>query len=119
MKTQQTQPTLQTQGTPIPGYRKFGINVITWLYNLGSKAKVSDAQSGFRAYTRKVLDAFSLTEKGMGISVEVIIKARKKGFSIKEVPITCLYHSQGSSLNPVAHGLGVAFTVVKLRLLSR
>jgi hypothetical protein len=32
------------------------------------------------------------------------------------VPISCVYHAQGSSLNPIAHGLGVALDVIKHRL---
>ena len=100
----------------IPRYRRFGIHVITFLYNFGSKVKVSDAQSGFRAYSRKVLDTFTITASGMGASVEVIIKIREKGFSIKEVPISCIYHPGSHSLNPVFHGLDVALTVVRLRL---
>ena len=101
--------------TNMPRYRKFGIKVITFLCNFGSRVKVSDAQSGFRAYRKKVLDTLTISGSGMGASAEVIMKIREKGFSIKEVPIRCLYHSKGSTLNPVIHGLGVAFTVVKLR----
>lgn len=104
------------QKNQIRRYRKFGIDVITWLYNFGTCTKVIDAQSGFRAYSRKALEAFSLTEKGMSISVEVLIKARRKGFVITEVPISCIYHAQGSSINPVVHGLSVAIAVVKIRL---
>lgn len=99
----------------VPRYRKLGIGVITWLFNVGAKVKVSDAQSGFRAYSRRILDTLTLTERGMGVSVEVLIKARGKGFTIKEVPISCRYHSTSSTMNPVRHGLGVALTVVKLR----
>lgn len=99
----------------VPRYRRFGIGVITFLFNLGSRVKVSDSQSGFRAYSRRILDVFSLTEKGMGISVELLIKARGKGFIIQEVPISCSYHAKSSTLNPVRHGLGVALTVMKLR----
>jgi hypothetical protein len=73
-------------------------------------------QSGSRAYSKKILDTICLTEKGMGISVEVLLKARERGFSIKEVPVSCTYHSKSSTINPVSHGFGVAFTVVKLRL---
>jgi glycosyltransferase involved in cell wall biosynthesis len=105
-----------TQGTNIRRYRKFGIDVITWLYNLGSKAKVFDSQSCFRAHSRRLLEAINITEDGFSFSVEVLIKARRKGFVITEVPISCVYHSQGSSLNPVTHGLSVAFAVIKLRL---
>ena len=103
----------------IPTYRKFGIKAITLLYNLGSRVKVSDAQSGFRAYNRKMLDAFTVTENGMGVSVELLIIARRKDCRIKEIPITCIYHKDSSTENPVVHGLGVAFTVVKLRLRNK
>jgi cellulose synthase/poly-beta-1,6-N-acetylglucosamine synthase-like glycosyltransferase len=91
-----------TQGTNIRRYRKFGIDVITWLYNLGSKVKVFDSQSCFRAHSRRLLEAINITENGFSFSVEVLIEARRKSFVITEVPISCVYHSQGSSLNPVA-----------------
>lgn len=45
--------------------------------------------------------SYMVLKKGMGVSVEVILKARQKSFSIKEVSISC-------------HGLGIAFTVPKL-----
>ncbi len=105
--------------TNIPRYRKFGIDVITFLYNFGSKGRVSDAQCCFRAQNRKLIEAVNITEAGFGFSVQVLIQARKKGFTIKEVPISCIYHSQSSSMNPITHGLGVAFDVIKHRLFSR
>jgi glycosyltransferase involved in cell wall biosynthesis len=110
----QSQP-ISTSLNHVPKYRKFGIDVITWLYNFGSKVKVSDSQSCFRAHSRRLLEAVNITENGFGFSVQVIIEARKKGFVIAEVPVSCIYHAQGSSLNPIAHGLGVAWNVVKLR----
>jgi glycosyltransferase involved in cell wall biosynthesis len=99
----------------VPKYRKFGIDVITWLYNFGSKVKVYDSQSCFRAHSRRLIEAINITENGFGFSVQVLIQARRKNFVIREVPVSCIYHLQGSSLNPVAHGLGVAWGVVKLR----
>jgi glycosyltransferase involved in cell wall biosynthesis len=97
-------------------YRKFGIDVITWLYNLGSPVKVADAQSCFRAYSRRALDALSISEKGFGFSVELLVQAREHGLTIREVPISCIYHPDSHSQNPVLHGLTVALMVVKHRL---
>jgi glycosyltransferase involved in cell wall biosynthesis len=100
----------------IPFYRKAGICVITWLYNVGSAVRVSDAQSGFRAYSRKALhQLLPLKENGMSISIEILIKARQLGLQVCEVPITCLYHGDGSTLNPVAHGIGVALSTIRQR----
>lgn len=106
----------QQNSKKVPKYRKFGIDIITWLYNLGSKKRVSDSQSCFRAYSRESLEAVTITENGFSFSVEVLIQARKKGFVITEVPASCVYHSQGSTTNPLTHGLGVAWNVVKHRL---
>lgn len=104
--------------TNMPQYRKFGIDVITFVYNFGSRVKVSDAQSGFRAYHRKILDAFRLTEKGMGVSIETLVKARKMDFVIKEVPIHCHYTPSRLNLKAIKHGLSVAFSVIRIRLKS-
>lgn len=106
----------------IPRYRKFGINVITWLYNVGSKQKLTDAQSGFRAYSKSVLDSIDIAENGFGFSTEVLVKARKLGFRITEVPISCIYHEdykQNSTLNPIRHGLSVSWVTIKWRLKLR
>ncbi|MCL0080500.1 glycosyltransferase family 2 protein [Dehalococcoidia bacterium] len=100
----------------MPEYRKFGISVITFLYNLGSKTRVSDAQSCFRAYSRKALNSLSITEKGFGFSVQLLIEAERRGLVITEVPISCIYHSASHTLNPVVHGLSVALSVVRIRL---
>ncbi len=99
-----------------PRHRRFGIAVITWLFNTGSRIRVSDAQSCFRAYGKRALSSLNITEHGFGFSVELLEEARQKGFRITEVPISCIYHSASHSANPVTHGLGVALTVVRLRL---
>ncbi len=102
----------------IPPYRRFGIKAITWLYNVGSKQKLSDTQCGFRAFSRDAVRKINITETGFSFSVETLVKARKMGFRIHEVPVSVIYHrqfSQNSSLNPVVHGLGVAFGVIKWR----
>ena len=102
----------------MPKYRRFGIGVITSLWNFGSKVKVSDAQSGFRAYTKKIFETFPLSEKGMGISIETLEKARRKGAIIKEVSISCFYLPSTLNLKAIRHGLRVALAVVKIRLKS-
>jgi glycosyltransferase involved in cell wall biosynthesis len=99
----------------MPAYRKLGIKVITWLLNVGSKTKVSDSQSGFRAYSRYVVDALPVSQKGMGASVEVIARARRAHFTIREVSITCTYHRESSTMNPLTHGIGVALTTLRCR----
>jgi glycosyltransferase involved in cell wall biosynthesis len=107
---------LETSGK-IPGYRKFGIGIINFLWNFGSNMKVSDTQSGCRAYSRYFLEKMCYSEKGMSISIEILEKARRSGVRIKEVPITCSYQDNNGSLSlkAVFHGLSVALAVLRLR----
>lgn len=99
-----------------PRYRKLGINIITFLYNFASKAKLTDSQSCYRAYSKRAISLLNIAEKGFPFSVELLVKARQKGLVITEVPISCIYHSNSHSLNPVVHGIQVALAVVRLRL---
>lgn len=99
-----------------PGYRRFGIGVITFLWNFGSKVKVSDAQSGFRAYNKKIFETIHLSKKGMSVSIETLEEARRGGAIIKEVPISCLYVPSTLNLKATRHGLSVALSVVRIRL---
>jgi len=100
----------------MPRYRKFGIDVITFLWNFSSKVEVSDAQSGFRAYSKKIFETFSFSERGMSISIEILEKARRSRAIIKEVPISCLYAPSTLNLKAIRHGLSVALSVVRVRL---
>ncbi len=107
----------------LPKYRKFGIDVITWLFNVGNNQKITDAQSCFRAFSCDALKAIMpIEEQGFSFSVEVLVKARAKGLMISEVPIDCIYHddsSLNSTINPIKHGLTVALDTVKWRIRER
>ena len=97
----------------IPEYRKFGIKVITKITNSSLKEKLTDSQSGFRAYSKNVLKNVTPSESGMGVSTEILIKASNAGHKIAEVPITIMYGSDTSTHNPVSHGTSVLFSTIK------
>ena len=97
----------------IPEYRKFGIKVITKITNSSLKEKLTDSQSGFRAYSKNVLKDVTPSESGMGVSTEILIKASNTGHKIAEVPITIMYGPDTSTHNPVSHGTSVLFSTIK------
>ena len=97
----------------VPSYRKLGISAITKMTNIATKQKITDSQSGFRAYNKKSLDELNLSERGMGISTEILIKADKKELKIVEVPIKILYEGDTSTHNPVGHGTSVILSTMK------
>jgi glycosyltransferase involved in cell wall biosynthesis len=97
----------------VPNYRKIGIKVITQVTNASLKKKLTDSQSGFRAYNKQALTQISPSEMGMGISTEILIKASSRGLRIAEIPITILYHDDASTHNPVSHGTSVLVSTIK------
>ena len=97
----------------VPQYRKVGIKVITKITNTTMKKQLTDSQSGFRAYSRKVLNELNLSELGMGISTEILIKASTKNFRISEVPIKIIYDGDTSTHNPISHGSSVLLSTIK------
>jgi glycosyltransferase involved in cell wall biosynthesis len=97
----------------VPSYRKIGIKVITKVTNASIKKKLTDSQSGFRAYNKQVLSQISPSDIGMGISTEILIKSSSKGLRIMEVPITILYSGDTSTHNPISHGTSVLVSTIK------
>jgi len=97
----------------VPKYRKIGIKVITKITNSSINQKLTDSQSGFRAYNKQVLQEIIPSDSGMGVSTEILIKASSKNIHIGEVPITILYGENTSTHNPVSHGTSVIFSTIK------
>ncbi len=97
----------------IPEYRKIGINVITKVTNSTLKQKITDSQSGFRAYNKKLISELNISDVGMGISTEILIKTSSLNFRITEVPIIINYDGDTSTHNPVSHGTSVLFSTIK------
>ena len=97
----------------VPEYRKVGIKVITKVTNASIKKQLTDSQSGFRAYSKQVINELTPSELGMGISTEILIKASSKNFKISEVPIKIIYSGDTSTHNPVSHGSSVLLSTIK------
>ena len=97
----------------IPNYRKLGINIITKVTNSTLKEKITDSQSGFRAYSKNVISKLNISDIGMGISTEILIKSSSQNFKIIEVPIVVNYDGDTSTHNPVSQGTSVLFSTIK------
>jgi glycosyltransferase involved in cell wall biosynthesis len=95
-------------------YRRLGIGLITRVSNAASELSLKDAQSGFRAYSRRALKTLSMLEGDMGASVEILLQANKHDLRVKEISATCNYDDVKSSKNPVRHGASVLMSLLKL-----
>ena len=100
-----------------PLYRRFGLNVINFLNRKLTNSNVSDTQSGFRAFTIKLLEELESVESdGFGIESEQIALAAKKNLKVVEVPITIKYKGlpKTSKKFPLWHGSEIIATLLKL-----
>jgi len=89
-------------------YRELGVRMITKATNILAGTKITDAQSGFRAYGRKAIQLIRPTDDGMGVSVEILVQAMDEKLRIKEVPIIIRYEGlETSTEHPIKHGAGV------------
>ncbi|MFH2012921.1 MAG: polyprenol monophosphomannose synthase [Pseudomonadota bacterium] len=92
----------------LEGGKEFGRHIIrTWVTQLANiyiriilNLKIKDCTSGFRVFRREVLevvDLNSMISTGPSIVQEVLFKASKKGFKIKEIPIVFEERMSGES----------------------
>jgi len=101
------------KNSSVPKYRERGIRIITAATNINNKVKLTDAQSGFRAYSKKAIQLIHPTEYGMSASTEILAKIVNKGLKIVEVPIIISYDSSDSKKNAIPHGITVLVNALK------
>jgi glycosyltransferase involved in cell wall biosynthesis len=92
---------MQCKGMP---FIRYATNHFTSLVtSVLGRCKVTDSQSGFRLISTDVLKKIELSTSNFEIESEVIIKAARKGFKIKEIPISTVYladSTKRSKINP-------------------
>ena len=100
-----------------PAYRRVGQKVLDIATNISAGTKVTDSQSGFRAFSPKSKNVFRFKDTGFGIESEMLVDAAEAGLKIVEVPITVRYDLDGSTKDPITHGVGVLFNIAKDKVL--
>jgi glycosyltransferase involved in cell wall biosynthesis len=96
-----------------PVYRRVGQTILDTATNMNSGLKITDSQSGFRAFAASTKDVFRFNAKGMAIESEMLADAGRSGLRIKEVEIGVRYDVDCSTISPIKHGLGVLVMVLK------
>ena len=98
----------------IPYYRRIGQRVLSYFSRTLSGKGGIDSECGFRALSPKAIAELKLEQNGFAIETEMIAAATDKGLKITEVPISAIYTKDGSTLNPVRHGLGVLVRILAM-----
>lgn len=102
------------ESSNIPRYRYIGQRVLSYFSCILSGEKVADSECGLRAFSLKAIAELKLTQSGFAVEAEMIAAAVERGLKIKEVPISAIYTKDGSTLNPVVHGLGNLAAIINM-----
>jgi hypothetical protein len=82
----------------------------TWL----AGQTVSDSQSGYRLYGRRLLARTPITPGRYEVETEVVVRASRLGFRIAEVVIPTVYGDAGSHIHPFRDVPRIASVLVRL-----
>lgn len=97
----------------IPLYRRVGNSVLSYMTNWSAGTRIRDTQSGFRAYSSRVIPSISIIENGMGVDSEILIKLARQGFRIEEKDVAVTYGGDTSTFNPVSHIIRVVWSITR------
>ena len=103
----------------MPTYKYIANRVLTAFQNLLCDAKLSEYHTGYRAFTRAVLEELPLLENSddFVFDNQMIAQILHRGFAIGEISCPAAYFEEASSINfgrSVRYGLGVLATSVQL-----
>jgi glycosyltransferase involved in cell wall biosynthesis len=104
-----------------PKLRRAGVRMLNLVTSVRDiDGATVDAQSGFRAYSRKAIDQLDFDEPSMGAEALALKSASALGLRIKQVPISIKYLGRTDhSLNPVSHFSDVLVAIIKAVILKR
>ncbi|HKZ94584.1 MAG TPA: glycosyltransferase family 2 protein [Candidatus Bathyarchaeia archaeon] len=82
--------------------------------------RITDSQTGFRAFKKRVLEEIQITSDGYAVEIELTVKTLRNGFRVHEEPITFDRRNHGNShVNPLRDGIRILKTMVQATVKAR
>jgi hypothetical protein len=105
----------------MPLYTYISNRLLTFLQNLLLGAKLSEYHTGYRAFSRKVLEELPLLANSddFVFDNQMLTQAIAFGYRVGEISCPTRYFAEASSISfrrSVVYGLGVLVTSIKYRL---
>jgi glycosyltransferase involved in cell wall biosynthesis len=102
----------------MPYFRYFFNRILTFIQNILLRQKLSEYHTGYRAYSREVLEKINYKDNSddFVFDNQVLAQIIYKGYDIGEISCPTKYFSEASSINfsrSVVYGFGVLLTSVK------
>ncbi len=111
----------KARGGGMPLYKYLSNRVLTLVENLLLGSKLSEFHTGFRAFSRRVLEELPIhrNSDGFVFDNEMLAQCIFFNFNVGEVSCPTRYFPEASSINfrgSVLYGLGVLWTALRFRL---
>lgn len=105
----------------MPIYKYVGNRILTLVQNILINQKLSEYHTGFRAYSKEVLEKVNYNNfsEDFIFDNQMAVQIFKKGFEIGEISCPTKYFPEASSINfkrSVEYGIGVLKESIKYRL---
>jgi glycosyltransferase involved in cell wall biosynthesis len=105
----------------MPLYKYISNRLLTILENLVTGQNLSEWHTGYRAYSKKVLEKipYHKNSDGFVFDSQFLIQAVYFGFKIGDLPVPCRYMREASSINlggSIIYGMGTVKTVLQFIL---
>jgi len=105
----------------MPLYKYFANRTLTFIENISLGMNLSEWHTGFRAFTRKVLETIPWQNNSddFVFDSQVLVQCVAFGFRIGEIPVPVRYHETSSSINfrrSLKYGIQTIITVFKFIL---
>lgn len=102
----------------MPLYRYFFNRLLTFIQNILMNQKLSEYHTGYRPYSREVLEQidYNSNSDDFVFDNQILAQIIYKGYSIGEISCPTIYFEESSSINfrrSVVYGIGVLLTSIK------
>jgi len=109
----------QFRRAEMPASRYHTNRIGSWALSRFIGVPISDTQCGFRTFRIETLTPIALSATGYDIETEMLIKVRRRGGSVRSVPVTAVYAGHRSKLRPIRDTTRTCFLAVYYRFIER
>lgn len=93
-----------------PLHRKLNAALLRTFARVILGLRLRDIDCAFKVYRKEVLESIDLLSDGILIDTEIFYKARRKGFSVREIPVSHFPRTKGT---PTGSRADVLFRVIR------
>jgi len=85
----------------MPFVRRWANRIMSAVLSMSAGFRLGDTQSGFRLFRARVLRGVAVTTEGFDLESEILVRAARRGFRIREAEVSTAYGDERSKIRPV------------------